>query len=186
MERLEQIIHMLEQINKQESQFKHIRVDHKQWHGVHVSYTSGVKGDQLFEHPECKYLNFYYLMIWILPYKLVQRGWMVIVWVFALVRLLDYECSILVPLYMHWHNAAKKAIQTFENHFIAIMAGVNKYFPILHWDKLLLQTELTLNMVWATKIKPWVSANTYFLGQHNYNKMLLVPIGCFTITHNNP
>ena len=47
-ERFEQIIHMLEQVNKQESLFRHIRNDQKQWHEVHVSTTSGVRGDELF------------------------------------------------------------------------------------------------------------------------------------------
>ena len=47
-----------------------------------------------------------------------------------------------VWLHMHWCNEAKKTIQTFKNHFIAILSGV--------WDQLLPQTELTLNMLRAT------------------------------------
>ena len=43
-ERFEQIIDRLQQVNKQESQFK-------QWHGVHMSRLSGVRGDQIFDHP---------------------------------------------------------------------------------------------------------------------------------------
>ena len=35
-EKVEQKAHMPEQVNKQERQFKQIRNDQKQWHGVHV------------------------------------------------------------------------------------------------------------------------------------------------------
>ena len=40
------MLHRLEQVNRQESKFKHIKL--KNLCGVHVSRTSGVSGDQLF------------------------------------------------------------------------------------------------------------------------------------------
>ena len=44
---------MLEQVNKQESQFKHTRNDQKQWHGVGMSRMVDVRGDQqFFDHPK--------------------------------------------------------------------------------------------------------------------------------------
>ena len=47
-ERFDQMVYMLEQVNKQENQFKHIKNDQKWQHGMHVSKMSGVSGDQLF------------------------------------------------------------------------------------------------------------------------------------------
>ena len=53
MERFEQIIHMLKQVNKQESQFKHISNNWKQCSGVCMSIIKGVRGDQLFIYSKC-------------------------------------------------------------------------------------------------------------------------------------
>ena len=40
----------------------------------------------------------------------------------------------LVPPDMHRRNAAKKAIQTFKDHFVAILSGVDESFPMHLWD----------------------------------------------------
>ena len=79
---------------------------------------------------------------------------------------------------------AEKAIQSFKNHLIAILSGVNKRFPMHLWERLPPQTEMTLNMLKATNIRPWVSGQTYLHGQHDYNRMPLAPLGCHTMTHN--
>ena len=75
---------------------------------------------------------------------------------------------------------------TFKNHFIVILSGVAKQFPMHLWDCLLLQTETMLNMVQATNMKPWVSVHTYMNGQHDYNRMPLAPLGCHTMAYNKP
>ena len=36
----------------------------------------------------------------------------------------------LVPLDVHRHNVAERAIQTFKAHFLAILAGFDRAFPI--------------------------------------------------------
>ncbi len=53
----------------------------------------------------------------------------------------------LVPPHNHHRNCAKKAIQTFKDHFVAILCGVDKEFPLNLWDLLLPQAENTLNML---------------------------------------
>ncbi len=53
----------------------------------------------------------------------------------------------LVPPNMNCHNWAGRAICTFKDHFLAILAGVNAAFPPYFWDLLLLQAELTLNLL---------------------------------------
>jgi hypothetical protein len=53
----------------------------------------------------------------------------------------------LVPLHNHQANAAKRAIATFKEHFIATLATVDMLCPLQLWDEFLPQVELTLNML---------------------------------------
>ena len=48
---------------------------------------------------------------------------------------------------MHRINAAERAIQTFKNYFLADLLSVDNTFPIAEWDRLLMQTEITLNLL---------------------------------------
>ena len=48
------------------------------------------------------------------------------------------NCKIqLVPPDNHRRNLAEQAIQTFKNHFKAILVGVDDTFPMRLWDRLL-------------------------------------------------
>ena len=60
----------------------------------------------------------------------------------------------LTPAQIHRRNIAERAIQTFKNHFITILAGTNKNFPKNQWDLLLNQAELTLNLLRTSRINP--------------------------------
>jgi hypothetical protein len=40
---------------------------------------------------------------------------------------IDYQ---LVPPHNHCCNSAERAIQTFKNHFVAILCGTDKLFPL--------------------------------------------------------
>jgi hypothetical protein len=53
----------------------------------------------------------------------------------------------LVPPHVHRRNCAKRAIRTFKDHFLAILAGTAPTFPRNCWDLLLPQAELTLNLL---------------------------------------
>ena len=59
----------------------------------------------------------------------------------------------------HRVNAAKRAIQTFKNHFIAGLATVDKRFPLQLWCRLLTQAEMTLNMLRTSRVDPSKSAS---------------------------
>ena len=50
----------------------------------------------------------------------------------------------LVPPNDHRRNIAEKAIQTFKAHFIAIICGADKSFPLHLWCQLLPQAEIHL------------------------------------------
>jgi hypothetical protein len=47
----------------------------------------------------------------------------------------------LVPLDNHQRNMAKKAIQTFKDHFVGVLGGCAPTFPMHLWCQLLLQVE---------------------------------------------
>ncbi len=81
--------------------------------------------------------------------------------IFPTLHILDNKCSAdikktiksnkmdfqLVPPHDYCCNLAEKAIQTFKDHFVAILCGANKSFPLHLWDHLLPQAEHTLNML---------------------------------------
>eukprot|EP00804_Cyclotella_cryptica_P010308 CCRYP_012223-RA/>CCRYP_012223-RA protein AED:0.11 eAED:0.15 QI:0/0/0/1/0/0.5/2/0/935 len=90
----------------------------------------------------------------------------------------------LVPPNVHRANTAERAIQTFKEHFLSILAGIDISFPNYLWDKLLPQTELTLNLLRQATIAPSLSAWEAFHGAFNYDATPLGPMGCPVIIHN--
>ena len=99
----------------------------------------------------------------------------------------DWICKdFLVPPDVHRRNAAERAIQTFKAHFLAILAGVNPSFPKFLWDKLLPQTELTLNLLRQATVDPSQSAWENFNGPFNYDATPIGPLGCRILIHNKP
>ena len=92
----------------------------------------------------------------------------------------------LVPPDMHRRNAAERMIQTFKAHFISILAGVSSTFPNFLWDKLLPQTELTLNLLHESNIAPAISAWEHFNGPFNFDANTLAPLGSPITIHTKP
>jgi hypothetical protein len=87
------------------------------------------------------------------------------------------NCKIqLVSPNNHRQNIAERAIQTFKNHFKAILAGVDDSFPMQLWDNLLPQTVLTLNLLQQSNVAPTVLAYQYVHRNFDYNKMPLAPL----------
>ena len=43
----------------------------------------------------------------------------------------------LTPPHDHRRNIAEKSIQTFKNHFVSILCGVDENFPMFLWQKLI-------------------------------------------------
>ncbi len=97
------------------------------------------------------------------------------------------NCRIqLVPLDTHQRNLEERAIQTFKNHFKAIIQDLDETFPMKLWDKLLPQTILTLNLLRQSNAVPTVLAHQYVHGQFDYNAMPLAPLGCTVQMHEAP
>ncbi len=89
----------------------------------------------------------------------------------------------LVPPVCHRQNAAEVALCNFKSHFLSILVGVADDFPQNLWDRLLLQTEITLNLIRQSNATPTVSAYAHLSGPFDYNKMPLAPMGCEAQIH---
>jgi hypothetical protein len=92
----------------------------------------------------------------------------------------------LVPPHNHCVNAAKQAIRTFKEHFVAALATGNNLCPLQLWDEFLPQVELTLNMLHFSRRNPLILANHKLYGPFDFNKMPLAPLGTEALVYNNP
>jgi hypothetical protein len=87
---------------------------------------------------------------------------------------------------MHHCNWAERAIRTFKDHFLSILAGVDASFSPYLWDLLLPQAELTLNLLRQSALNPWISAWEFFHVPFDFNKTPLGPVGCRVLIHAKP
>ena len=60
----------------------------------------------------------------------------------------------LTPRGKHARNAAEKGIQIWKDHFLAGMATTNPKFPLSRWDKLVEQSNITLNLLRPSRVNP--------------------------------
>ncbi len=72
------------------------------------------------------------------------------------------NCTIQLVLPNNYkQNLAERAIQTFKNHFKAVLAGVDDTFPIHLWDRILPQKITTLKLLQQSNAVPMISAYQY-------------------------
>jgi hypothetical protein len=96
----------------------------------------------------------------------------------------EYQMEMeLVPPGCHRRNAAEVAIRNFKAHFLSVLAGTAKDFPASLWDRLLPQSEITINLLRQSNATPNVSAYAHLCGPFDYNKMPLAPMGCAVQVH---
>ena len=79
----------------------------------------------------------------------------------------------LVPPNNHRVNAAKRAISTFKDHFIAGLCTINPNCPLQLWDEFRPQTQDTLNMLSTSHHDPTKSAYEDLEGPFDFNKKTL-------------
>jgi hypothetical protein len=91
-----------------------------------------------------------------------------------------------VPPHVRRRNAAERAIQTWKNHFCAGLATCDPKLPLLEWDLLMPQAELTLNLLRASRRQPKLSAYACLNGPFDFNKTPLAPPGTRVIVHITP
>ena len=83
----------------------------------------------------------------------------------------------------HCRNAAKQAICTFKNHFIAGLCSTDPKFPMALWCRLLQQVEITINLLRPSHINPKVSAYNQLFGIFDYNKTPIAPPGTHVLAY---
>ena len=87
---------------------------------------------------------------------------------------------------MHRINAADRAISIWKNHFVLGIIGNYKLFPMHLWDRLLDQSQITLNILRPSRCNPKISAHAVMEGKFEFNKTPLVPIGTKVVGHEKP
>ena len=87
---------------------------------------------------------------------------------------------------MQRRNTAEQMMQTFKAHFLSILARVSNTFPNFLWEKLLPQTELTLNLLRQSNIASDISVWKHFNSSFNFDATPLAPLGSPIIIHNKP
>eukprot|EP00957_Ditylum_brightwellii_P045358 3438217-Ditylum_brightwellii.AAC.1 len=87
---------------------------------------------------------------------------------------------------MHWTNAAEKVIQTWKNHFMAGLASLPADFPITHWCRLIIQANLTLNILRPCRQNPALSAQEAIHGTFHFEAPLMAPPGTKCYIHIKP
>ncbi|KAL7474216.1 hypothetical protein ACHAW6_000727 [Cyclotella cf. meneghiniana] len=92
----------------------------------------------------------------------------------------------LVPPNNHRQNIAKKAIQTWKDHFIAVIGGTDNKFPLHLWCQLLPHMEHQLNLLRQSNAHPHLSSHAHLYGHHDYNTHPFVPIGMESLVHDKP
>eukprot|EP00804_Cyclotella_cryptica_P016944 CCRYP_001898-RA/>CCRYP_001898-RA protein AED:0.31 eAED:0.31 QI:0/-1/0/1/-1/0/1/0/441 len=92
----------------------------------------------------------------------------------------------LVPPDDHRRNIAEKAIQTWKDHFIAVISGTDTKFPLHHWCQLLPQMERQLSLLRQSNSHPHISSHTHLYSHHDYNAQPFVPLGMEALVHDKP
>ena len=92
----------------------------------------------------------------------------------------------LVPPGEHRRNIAYKSIQTYKNHFVGVFAGINEFFPMQLWFRLLPQADMQLNIQRQSAIIPKIAAYAHVLGPHSFIHKSLSPLGCPVLAHEKP
>ena len=92
----------------------------------------------------------------------------------------------LVTPYKHRNNYAERAIQTCKSHFKAGLAAIDPNFPLSEWDRFILQANITLNLLRATRSNPKLSAYSYIHGNFDFTSTPMAPPGTKVLIHMHP
>ena len=72
-----------------------------------------------------------------------------------------------VPPDDHRRNIAEKAIQTWKDHFVGVLSGTARDFPLHLWCQALPQMERQLLLLRQSNVNPNISAHAHVYGQHD-------------------
>jgi hypothetical protein len=91
----------------------------------------------------------------------------------------------LVAPYRHC-KYAERAIQIFKEHFKSCIAATDPKFPLSEWDRLIPQTNITINLLRNARVNPKLSAYSYIYGEFNFRATPLAPPGTKVVAHISP
>ena len=82
---------------------------------------------------------------------------------------------------MYLRNADEREIKIFKDHFIAGIYSTDSYPPIQNWDRILEQTDITLNLLQTSRLNPKLLSYAKLNDTFNYNITPMPPP-----RHHNP
>ena len=89
----------------------------------------------------------------------------------------------LVAPHIHRQNSAELAISTFKSHFLSTLETCDPDYPIVKWDRLLQQSETTLNLLRSSRCNQKHTAYAYVEGNLDCSKTPLAPPGTKVAVH---
>ena len=92
----------------------------------------------------------------------------------------------LVHPHTHWKNLAERAIQTFKIQYKAGLTSVNPNFLISEWDRLLEQSNITLNLLRSVRTSPKLLAYSYIFRKFNFASTPMEPRWTKIVAHIKP
>ena len=92
----------------------------------------------------------------------------------------------LLPPKNHRRNIAKKSIQTWKDHFVAVLSGTADNFPLHLWCQIIPHMEHQLNLITQSHALPHTSTYALLYGHLDYNAMTFSPLGIESLTHDKP
>ncbi len=86
----------------------------------------------------------------------------------------------------HRVNGAERAIQTFKDAFVIVLATTDCEFPLQLWDKLAPQPQNTLNLLRASQVNLGISAYEVLNCPYNWDWFPRSPPGCKAVIYEAP
>ena len=92
----------------------------------------------------------------------------------------------LTPVAHHRTNKAERAISTWKDHFIAVLATTDPNSPVSLWEDYVEQSELTLNCMRSSPVHPSLSAWEALCGKFDVLATPIAPLGMKVLVHDTP
>ena len=80
----------------------------------------------------------------------------------------------------------ERAVDTYTNRFKASLASVDPNFSLSEWGRLILQANITLNLLRSARYNPKLSTYTYIYGDFIFSAKPLAPPGTKIVAHVKP
>ena len=89
----------------------------------------------------------------------------------------------LVPPHTHRRNLAERAIQMYKNHLKSGLASLDPEFPLIEWNILIEQCNITLNILRSARVNPSLSSYTYIFEEFDFSATPSAPLGTKILAH---